>query len=258
MMKKVILILIGAVLSLLLVLRTSSLTMRIETRTVIPMLTIFFLLAASAYVVKNWNKLTFERNTKDSEIKPEDLPSQLKFECIVPREDYIAIKRLDGSLQLFRFIRVVEIPYSIEDMEKDRKLWMMENVARLLSAINFECRLIHSIKPYDREIYLRELKRKREELQVKIEVQGKSGDLETKLRLYDRVIERLVMGEQAFDDDIVLQIMVSGHSEAGLLSELGKNTKMLQALLESSLNLRTRILQGHEAWSYIEIFLGAS
>jgi len=257
MTKKIIFICIGIFSSILLVLRTGSLSIKIETKTVVPIFVLVFLSFAFAYMVKNWGKLTFERNTKDNALKPEDLPSQLKFECIVPREDYIAIKRLDGSLQLFRFIRVVEIPYSIEDMEKDRKLWMMENVARLLSAINFECRLIHSIKPYDREIYLRELKRKREELQVKIEVQGKSGDLETKLRLFDRVIERLIMGEQAFDDDIVLQIMVCGHSEASLLSELGKNTKMLQAMLESSLNLRTRILQGHEAWSCIEVFLGA-
>jgi hypothetical protein len=209
-------------------------------------------------VIKNWSTIGFQSKIKNKEFSAEELLYELKFDSIIPRDDYIAVKRKDGSLKLFRFIRVVEIPYSIEDMEKDRKLWMMENVARLLSAINFECKLIHSIKPYDRDVYLKELKRKREELQVKIDVLGKRADLETKLRLFDRIIERLVIGEQAFDDDIVLQVSVTGKSEQSLVSELAKNTKMLQAMLESSLNLRTKILKGNEAWFCFHELIGAN
>ncbi|MEM4524518.1 MAG: hypothetical protein QXF29_05410, partial [Archaeoglobaceae archaeon] len=181
----------------------------------------------------------------------------LNIDSIIPKEDYVVVKKRNGMLKLIRFLKVVDIPYSIEDMEKDRKLWVMENVSRLLSAINFECKLIHSIKPFDRESYLKELRRKREEIQVKIDVQGKNAELETKLRIFDRLIERLIMGEQAFQDEITLEIMVSGSSEQSLLVELGKNTKSLQAMLESTLNLKTEVLKGREVLSCIQNFLGA-
>lgn len=256
MEKKLVILLLGFLSSIALILRLGF-NFKLEWKTVIPLAVISILLGLTIYITLRWKEISFERSMKDRPIKPEKIFLELNIDSIIPREDYIVVKKRNGMLKLIRFLRVVDIPYCIEDMEKDRKLWMMENVARLLSAINFECRLIHSIKPFERESYLKELKRKREEVQVKIDVQGKNAELETKLRIFDRLIERLIMGEQAFQDEIILEIIVSGLSEQGLLVELGKNTKSLQAMLESSLNLKTEVVKGRDALACIQNFFGA-
>ncbi len=251
MEKKLIILLLGFLTSVALLLRLGF-NPSVQWKTVIPITITLILLGFTFFIALNWKEITFRRSLKDKTIKPEKIFPELKIDSIIPKDDYIVIKKSDGSLKLTRFLKVVDIPYCIEDMEKDRKLWLMENVARLLSAINFECKLIHSIKPFERENYLKELRRKREEIQVKIDVQGKNAELETKLGIYDRLIERLIMGEQAFEDEIMLQIIVAGYSEQDLLVELGKNTKTIQAMLESSLNLKTNVLRGKEAWSCLQ------
>lgn len=256
MEKKLVIFILGFLSSIALVFRL-SMNFNLERKTIVPLTVISILLGLTFYITLRWKDISFERNLKDRPIKPEKMFPELNIDSIIPKEDYVVVKKRNGMLKLIRFLKVVDIPYSIEDMEKDRKLWVMENVSRLLSAINFECKLIHSIKPFDRESYLKELRRKREEIQVKIDVQGKNAELETKLRIFDRLIERLIMGEQAFQDEITLEIMVSGSSEQSLLVELGKNTKSLQAMLESTLNLKTEVLKGREVLSCIQNFLGA-
>ena len=255
MEKKLLMLLLGFLTSIALLFRLGF-NLNVQWKTTVPITIIFILLGFTFYVALKWKEIIFERSLRDRPVKPEKIFPELKIDSIIPRDDYIVVKRNNGSVKLIRFLKVVDIPYCIEDMERDRKLWLMENVARLLSAINFECKLVHSIKPFERENYLKELRRKREEIQVKIDVQGKNAELETKLGIYDRLIERLIMGEQAFEDEITVEILASGSSEQSLLVELGKNTKTLQAMLESSLNLKTKVLRGKDAWSCLQSIFG--
>lgn len=158
------------------------------------------------------------------------------------------------------YFRISNIPYLLDDLDKEKKMWNVGNFVRILSTLNFPFELIPRIMPVPASVYLHQINKEIDNLKLTLSAEGSTASprRQARLKYLERIAERLLEGEGTRDVSFLCHIMVQGKSEAEIAREIEANAKTLMSALESGLNVRAERLTGSRMLEVLREFFPAT
>lgn len=186
---------------------------------------------------------------------PEQLSDILGIDYMTLYDRHIVSKR-NGSVTLHSFFKVISVPYSIDDLNRERQVFVVGNFVRILSTLNFPFEIIPRILPISPTVYLNQIHKEINDLRVTLSAEGNLADSrrQARLRNLESLAKKLQEGESVRDVSFLIHIMVQGQNEHALSQELETNSKTLAAALESGLNVNAVRLERHEMLQAVQDF----
>ncbi|MEW6603466.1 MAG: DUF87 domain-containing protein [Thermoproteota archaeon] len=200
----------------------------------------------------------FKYRNKTLEARGE-LGRLLGLESITIKEGYILAS--NGTKQVgHAYFRVSNIPYLLDDLDKEKKMWSVGNFVRILSTLNFPFELIPRIMPVPASAYLSQINKEIDNLKLTLNAEGSvaSPRRQARLKYLERIAQRLLEGEGTRDVSFLCHIMAEGKAEEAIVRELESNAKTLMSALESGLNVRAERLRGARMLEVLREFFRAS
>lgn len=178
---------------------------------------------------------------------PEELSEILGIDHITLRDKHIVAKR-GNIITLHAFFKIISVPYSIDDLNRERQVFVVGNFVRILSTLNFPFEIIPRILPVSPMAYLNQIHKEINDLRITLSAEGNVADSRRQARLknLESLAKKLQEGESVRDVSFLIHIMCQGDSEQSLERELETNSKTLAAALESGLSVNAVRLRNHE------------
>ena len=186
---------------------------------------------------------------------PQEISEILGIEYVVLRDKHIVAK-LNNTLTLHAFFKVISVPYSIDDLNKERQVFVVGNFVRILSTLNFPFEIIPRILPVSPVAYLNQIHKEINDLRITLSSEGNLADSrrQARLRNLESLAKKLQEGESVRDVSFLIHIMCQGSNEDALARELETNSKTLAAALESGLNVNAVRLERHDMMEATQSF----
>jgi DNA helicase HerA-like ATPase len=158
------------------------------------------------------------------------------------------------------YFRINNIPYLLDDLDKEKKMWSVGNFVRIISTLNFPFELIPRIMPVPASVYLNQINKEIDNLKLTLSAEGRTASprREARLKYLERIAERLLEGEGTRDVSFLCHILVEGKTEDVIVRELEANAKTLMSALESGLNVRAERLTGARMLEVLREFFRAT
>lgn len=188
-----------------------------------------------------------------------DILKLLGISSITPKENFV-LASSNGKLVGHSYVRISDVPYLIDDLDRDRKLYFVQNFVRILSSLTFHFEIIPRIMPVSTEAYLHKINKEIENLKLTLSAEGRleSPTRQARLKHLERLASRLLSGEGARDVSFLLHVIVEGKSEDQIRNQLETNTKSLVSALESGLGIRATRATGNQMLEVVKEFFRAS
>jgi len=192
--------------------------------------------------------------------KDSELLKTLKIKRIIPFDDWVLVEGIDSKLVGHAFARISDVPYFIDDLDREKKLWYVGNFVRILSTFTFTFEIIPRIMPISSEAMLRNVNKEIENLQLFLSSEGSAPDpsKEARLKYLRRLSERLLSGEGIKDVGYLAHVIAEGKTEEAIKKELDSNMRTLISALESGLGIRAEKLKGVKMFDALQEFFRAS
>lgn len=205
-------------------------------------------------------RLGFHAYVKNQTVEPPQIPQLLGMRNLKIKNDHVCVEDESGRLVVHAYIRIRDIPFLIDDLDQSKKLLLVGNFVRLLGTLGFTFEIIPRIIPISSEAFLKSVGRQIEDQKL---VASSEGSLvnparQARIQRLQRIYDRLAKGERAKDVGFLAHVMVEGHNETQLLSELETNVKTLISALESTLGIKAERLRGYEMFRTVTEFFRAS
>jgi len=205
-------------------------------------------------------RLGFHAYVKNQTIEPPQIPQLLGMRNLKIKNDHVCVEDESGRLVVHAYIRIRDIPFLIDDLDQSKKLLLVGNFVRLLGTLGFTFEIIPRIIPISSEAFLKSVGRQIEDQKLVASSEGSlvSPARQARIQRLQRIYDRLAKGERAKDVGFLAHVMVEGHNETQLLSELETNVKTLISALESTLGIKAERLRGYEMFRTVTEFFRAS
>jgi len=191
--------------------------------------------------------------------KDSELLGLLRIERLTPKDDHI-IAQSNDRLVGHAYARITDVPYLIDDLDRERKVWYVGNFARILSTLSFTFEIIPRIMPVSTEVYMKSINKQIEDLRLTISSEGSTANpsREARLKHLEKLNARLLTGEGTRDVGFLAHVMVEGENEADITRQLDTNMKTMISALESGLGIRADRLNGYRMLEGVQEFFRAS
>src|SRR2546427_5687673 len=205
-------------------------------------------------------RLGFHAYVKNRVVETSQIAGLLGIRNLKIKNDYSSVRDKNAKFILPAYIRIRDIPFLIDDLDQGRKLLLVGNFVRLLGTLGFPFEIIPRIMPISSEAFLKSVGKKIEDQKLVASSEGNLVSPARKARLerLQRIYDRMAKGERAKDVGFLAHVMVDGHDEAKLVSELDTNAKTLISALESTLGIKAERLTGYDMYSTVKEFFRAS
>ncbi|MBI2938349.1 MAG: ATP-binding protein [Thaumarchaeota archaeon] len=218
------------------------------------------LVVTGAVLVKSRGWLNYKINKHEKPIESEnELAKLLGIKSITPKGNHILTVSEKNTKVGHAYVRITEVPYVIDDLDKDRKFYFVQNFVRLLSNLNFTFEIIPRMSPIPKEWYLKDISSKISDLRLTLEAEGNVADpsRQARLKRLEKLAQRLLEGEGARDVGFLLHVMAEGKDESEIAREIDSNVKTLMSTLQSGLGIDAKRLQNHEMLKAVREFFPA-
>lgn len=197
---------------------------------------------------------------RKKELNSIEVLHMLGIESLKLNSDCIIVKGRGSKLIGHAYISVTNVPYFIDDMEKEKKLWFTQNFARVLQTISFPFEIIVKGFPISAEAELKRIQREIDDLRMRLYVERgmENPGAQAKLKRLEREQQRLLSGEGMRAVSFLIHLLVPGEKEEKIENELDANAKTVSITLESTLGVKTKRLSGVEMVKAIKEFFRAS
>jgi DNA helicase HerA-like ATPase len=188
-----------------------------------------------------------------------ELGKLLGLSSITLRDNYVIAKGPNKTVA-HAYFRITNIPYLLDDLDKEKKLWNVGNFVRLLSSCNFPFELIPRIMPVPASVYLHQINKEIDNLKLTLSAEGNTASprRQARLRYLEKISDRLLEGEGVRDTSFLVHLMAEGKYEDPIVRELEANARTLMSALESGLNVRAERLSGVRMLEVLREFFRAS
>ena len=212
---------------------------------------------AAIFLLRGRVAYAFIRN---KEIGVESMLELLGISSLTPKDDYVLVKNVNGKIVGHAYIKVTNVPYFIEDIEKEKKLWFSQNFARVLQTISFPFEIIVKGFPISAESELKRIQREIDDLRMRLYVERgmENPGAQARLRSLEKQHERLLTGEGVRAVSFLIHLLVQGDGDEKIARELDSNCKTMVVTLESTLGVKASRLSGMEMVKAMREFFRAS
>ncbi|MEP0825916.1 MAG: hypothetical protein HRF40_10555, partial [Nitrososphaera sp.] len=219
--------------------------------TIVTMVIIVLFLLRSAIGFSKYKNKTLTGNN--------ELGKLLSLDNITIKDRYLLASRRAKQVG-HAYFRINNIPYLLDDLDKEKKMWNVGNFVRILSTLNFPFELIPRIMPVPASVYLYQINKEIDNLKLTLSAEGSTASprRQARLKYLERIAERLLEGEGTRDVSFLCHIMVEGKTEDAIVRELEANAKTLMSALESGLNVRAERLTGARMLEVLREFFPAT
>src|SRR6266704_4888204 len=201
-------------------------------------------------------RLGFHVYVKNQTVETSQIPGLLGIRNLKVKEDHVCVQDENGRLVVHAYIRIRDIPFLIDDLDQNKKLLLVGNFVRLLGTLGFIFEIIPRIIPISSEAFLKTVGKQIEDQKLIATSEGAlvNPAREARIQRLKRIYERMAKGERAKDIGFLAHVMVDGHNETQLVSELGTNVKTLISSLESTLGIKAERLSGFAMYREVTAF----
>src|SRR5437867_7964185 len=205
-------------------------------------------------------RLGFHAYIKDRSFEDSEIPGLLGITSLKVKNNYVCVQDNNGKLVVHAYIRIRDIPFLIDDLDQSKKLLLVGNFVRLLGTLGFTFEIIPRIIPISSEAFLKTVGKQIENQKLVATSEGAlvNPARQARIQRLQRIYDRMAKGERAKDIGCLAHVMVDGHNETQLLSELETNAKTLISALESTLGIKAERLKGYEMYRTVTEFFRAS
>jgi len=184
----------------------------------------------------------------------------LGVSSIAFKDNIVLTTSATGKLVGHSYARITDVPYLIDDLDRDRKLFYTGNFARILSTLSFTFEIIPRIMPVSIEAYMKSVNRQIEDLRLTISAEGSTANpaREARLKHLEKLNSRLLTGEGTRDVSFLAHIIFEGKDEVQIARQLDSNTKTMISALESGLSVRAERIIGYQMLEVVREFFRAS
>src|SRR2546426_765234 len=205
-------------------------------------------------------RLGFHAYVKNRTIETSQISVLLGIRSLKIKDDYVCVQDENGRLVVHGYIRIRDIPFLIDDLDQSKKLLLVGNFVRLLGTLGFTFEIIPRIIPISSEAFLKTVGKQIEDQKLVATNEGAlvNPARQARIQRLQRIYDRMAKGERAKDIGFLAHVMVDGHSETQLLSELETNVKTLISALESTLGIKAERLRSYEMYRTVTEFFRAS
>jgi len=188
------------------------------------------------------------------------LAEMLGIKALIPCGNYVLVHDTRDKLIGHAYFRITNIPYLIDDLDRDRKIFYVGNFVRTLSTLTFPFELIPRIMPVPTEAYMASINKSINDLRLTLSAEGSVADpaRQARLKNLEKVASRLLEGEGTRDVSFLVHIIAHGKNEQQISRELEANTKTLMSTLEMGLNVKAEKLSGYAMMEAVKEFFRAS
>jgi hypothetical protein len=211
-------------------------------------------------LIKFRHRLLFNiRYKKRSIEETSQLAKLLDLNSLVLREGYV-LAQGRSKVVGHAYFRISNVPYLLDDLDKEKKMWYVGNFVRLLASLNFPFEMIPRIMPVPASVYLSQVNKEIDNLKLTLSAEGSTANpkRQARLKYLEKVAQRLLEGEGTRDVSFLCHIMVEGKDEQSILKDLEANAKTLMSTLESGLNVRAERLRGSRMLEVLREFFPAT
>lgn len=204
--------------------------------------------------------LLFTFSYKNKKISNDsEMAKMLGLSNMTLRTNYVLAEG-SGKLVGHAYFRISNVPFLLDDLDKEKKMWYVGNFVRILSTLNFPFELIPRIMPVPTGVYLNQINKEIDDLKMTLSAEGSMANprRQARLKYLERIARRLLEGEGTRDVSFLCHIMVEGKTEDELTKELEANAKTLMSALESGLNVRAERLKGTKMLEVVREFFPAA
>jgi hypothetical protein len=188
-----------------------------------------------------------------------DLGNLLALDNIAIKPNYILASK-GTKLVGHTYFRITNIPYLLDDLDKEKKVFITGNFVRILSSLNFPFELIPRIMPVPASVYLHQINKEIDNLKLTLSAEGGTASprRQARLKYLEKIANRLLEGEGVRDTSFLVHIMADGKNEDAIVRELEANARTLMSALESGLNVRAERLTGARMLEVLREFFPAT
>ncbi len=214
--------------------------------TIYTMIAVAIAFAVAIIIFKARFAILFARKKGKPITTSEDLSQLLGLQSVTLHDRHV-VARSNSKTVLHAFFKVISVPYSIDDLNRERQIFIVGNFVRILSTLNFAFEIIPRVLPVSPTVYLNQIHKEINDLRITLSAEGNVADArrEARLKNLEKLAKRLQEGESVRDISFLIHIMVEGENEQSLEKELETNSKTLAAALESGLNVNAVRLEQH-------------
>jgi predicted transcriptional regulator len=169
----------------------------------------------------------------------------------------VMLARNGDRIVAHAYFKISSVPYTLDDLDQQKRHWMTGNFVRILSTLNFGFELIPRVFPVPAAVYLKDIQKKIDDLRLTLSAEGSLANpgRQARLKQLEKLATRLLEGEGVRDVSFLVHIFVEGKNENSTLAQLEINAKTLTSALESGLNVRaTRLVNDAMVRSLKEFF----
>lgn len=190
----------------------------------------------------------------------QDFVKILGIKSITPYGNYVIVEDLSGRKIGHAYFKITNVPYLVDELDQQRKIFIVGNFVRTLSTLTFPFELIPRILPVSREIYMRQINKQINDLKLTLSAEAGVADpaRQARLKNLEKIASRLLEGEGVRDVSFLVHIISYGKDEGEIARELQANTKTLMSTLEMGLNVKAERLYGFSMLRGITEFFRAS
>src|SRR3989442_2161024 len=202
----------------------------------------------------------FYAYVKNQTVGTSQIPGLLGIRNLKIKDDYVCVQDENGRLVVHAYIRIRDIPFLIDDLDQNRRSLLIGNFVRLLGTLGFTFEIIPRIIPISSEAFLKSVGKQIEDQKLVASSEGAlvNPARQARIQRLQRIYDRMAKGERAKDIGFLAHVMVDGHNETQLLSELETNVKTLISALESTLGIKAERLRGYDMYRTVTEFFRAS
>ena len=203
-------------------------------------------------------KIAFSMMKK--EMNGNEVMNILGIEQLKLNESYVIVKGSGSKLIGHAYVSVTNVPYFIEDIEREKKLWFTQNFARVLQTISFPFEIIVKGFPISAEAELKRIQREIDDLRMRLYVERgmENPGAQARLKRLEKEQQRLLSGEGMRAVSFLIHLIVQGEKEESIANEIDANAKTMSITLESTLGVKTKRLSGMEMIKAMKEFFRAS
>src|SRR3989475_1006201 len=205
-------------------------------------------------------RLGFHAYVKNRVVETSQIAGLLGIRNLKIKNDYVCVQDENGRLVVHAYIRIRDIPFLIDDLDQSKKLLLVGNFVRLIGTLGFCFEIIPRVIPISSEAFLKTVGKQIEDQKLVATSEGSlvNPARQARIQRLQRIYDRMAKGERAKDIGFLAHVMVDGHNETQLLSELETNVKTLISALESTLGIKAERLKVYEMYRTVTEFFRAS
>src|SRR3989442_11134657 len=185
-------------------------------------------------------RLGFYAYVQNRVIETSQIAGLLGIRNLKIKDDHVCVQDENGRLVVHAYIRIRDIPFLIDDLDQNKKLLLVGNFVRLLGTLGFIFEIIPRIIPISSEAFLKSMGKQIEDQKLVATGEGSlvNPARQARIQRLQRIYDRMAKGERAKDIGFLAHVMVDGHNETQLASELDTNVKTLISALETTLGIK--------------------